>query len=128
MYFNPCDAPVSVELSTPSPSLSVAPSYSPIIRGSGDTRHLPIIASFARECQPSEMVVDSMDGYAVTFRGDDRYRMAIYLFRYLAAHGMARVVWSGDSLRPFRGKVVIRSGIEIAASICKTYVFIGFGN
>jgi hypothetical protein len=127
MQFSPFDtAPVSVELSIPSPSLSVATSYSPIIRGTGDFRHLSVIASFARECCPSEMVVDTIDSYCVAFRGADRYRMAIYLFRYLVAHGMARTVWSGDSCRPFRGRLVMRSGAEIAASIGKTYVFIGW--
>jgi hypothetical protein len=74
------------------------------------------------------MVIDAIDGYCVTFVGTDRYRMAIYLLRYLSAHGMARVVWSGDSCRPFRGRVVVRSGVEIAAFIGKTCVFIGFSN
>lgn len=124
MYFNPFnDAPVSVE-----PSLSVVPFYSPIIRGTGDTRHLSVIASFARECCPSEMVIDPIDGYAVTFQGADRYRMAIFLLRYLTSHGMARTVWSGDSCRPFRGRIVYRNGAEIAAFTGKTYVFIGFNN
>jgi hypothetical protein len=124
MQFSPFDtAPVSVELSIP--SISVSPSYSPIIRGTGDTRHLSVIASFARECCPSEMVA-AIDGYCITFQGHDRYRMAIYLFRYVVAHGMARTVWSGDSCRPFRGRLVMRSGAEIAASIGKTYVFIGW--
>jgi hypothetical protein len=129
MYFNPFnDAPVSVELSVSSPSIAAIPSYSPIIRGTDDTRHLSVIASFARECCPSKMVTDPIDGYCVTFEGADRYRMAIYLFRYLSAHGMARIVWSSDSCRPFRGRVVVRSGVEIAAFISKTYVFIGFNN
>jgi hypothetical protein len=132
MYFNPCDAPASVELSASasasSLSLAAVPPYRPVIRGVGDFRHLPIIASFARECCPSDMIVDSIDGYAVTFRGADRYRMAIYLLRYLTAHGMARVVWSGDSCRPFRGRIVYRNGAEIAAFTGKTYVFIGFNN
>jgi hypothetical protein len=130
MYFNPFDAaPVSVEPSISSPSLSLSTiPYSPIIRGTDDIRHLSVIASFARECCPSEMVVDSIDGYAVTFQGADRYQMAIYLFRYLVAHGMARIVWSGDSCRPFRGRVVYRNGAEIAAFSGKAYVFIGFNN
>jgi hypothetical protein len=128
MYFNPCSAPVSVELSIPSPSLAAIPSYRPIIRGTGDTRHLSVIASFARECCPSQMIVDSIDGYCVTFCGADRYRMAIYLFRYLTAHGMARTVWSGDSCRPFRGRLVYRNGADISASVGKVYVFIGFNS
>jgi hypothetical protein len=126
MYFNPCDAPISVELSIPSPSIAAVPPYSPIIRGNDDTRHLSVIASFARECCPSDMVIDSIDGYAVSFQGADRYRMATYLLRYLTAHGMARVVWSGDSCRPFRGRIVHRNGADIFAFIGKTYVFIGW--
>jgi hypothetical protein len=125
MYFNPCNAPVLVESSAPYASICAVPEYSPIVRGSGDDRHLSVIASFARECQPSDMVVDSIDGYTVTFHGQDRYRMAIYLWRYLAAAGIARVSWSGDSCRPFRGRIVYRNGAEIAAFLHKTYVFIG---
>ncbi|MEN9612326.1 MAG: hypothetical protein RLZZ628_3140, partial [Bacteroidota bacterium] len=69
MMFGPFDyfAPSLVELSAPifAPSLVYVPEYSPIYRERHDTRHLPVIAAFARECQPSEMVIDTVSSYCV---------------------------------------------------------------
>lgn len=105
-----------------SPSLCAGPSFSPIIRGNGDERHLPVIASFAREYRPSEMMVYE---YVIVFSGADRYIMAIRLFRYLASHGLARVARRIESVRPFRSSWAVRDGVQVSASIEKTYVFIG---
>lgn len=124
MDFSPFDAPVSVEPAV-SPSLCAVPLYLPIVRTDSDTRHLSVIAAFARECQPSEMVLDPYGAYAVTFCGPDRYCMAISLWRYLASAGLARVAFRMESARPFRAALVVRDGAEIAAFIGKTYVFIG---
>jgi hypothetical protein len=122
MDFSPFDAPVSVEPSTL--SLCAVPSFSPIVRdvNMSDTRHLPVIASFAHECQPSEMMVME---YTVTFYGPDRYIMAIRLFRYLVSAGLARVAFRIPSARSFHGVLVARDGASIAAFIGKAYVFIG---
>jgi hypothetical protein len=126
MMFGPFDdfAPFLVELSTApvvAPSLLSTPDYSPICRDSGDTRHLEVIATFARECQPSEMVLRD---YCVTFYGADRYRSAIYLWRYLAAHNLARVSFRSKSLRPYHHDLVLRDGADIFAFVGKVCVYI----
>lgn len=119
MDFNPFIAPVSVE-----PSLLSVPSFLPISRDveMADARHLTVIAAFARECCPSEMVVMN---YVVEFCGPDRYIMTIRLFRYMVSAGLARIAFRAESARPYRGASVARDGAYIAASFGRAYVFIG---
>lgn len=101
--------------------LSVAP-FRPVIRGTGDTRHLLAIATFARECCPSQMVVGDYD---VTFYGHDRHRMPILLFRYLVSAGLARVVGHVSDSRPFSNPIRAREGAFMYALVGKSYLFIG---